>query len=34
MFKTHPPLDARIRRLRELGPANGRVPTSLTKLAG
>lgn len=35
MFKTHPPLEARIRRLRELGAgSNGRVPDSLTQLAG
>ena len=35
MFKTHPPLDARVRRLRELGAgSNGRVPGSLSKLAG
>jgi heat shock protein HtpX len=36
MFKTHPPLDARVRRLRELGAGqNGRVPeSSLSKLAG
>jgi heat shock protein HtpX len=35
MFKTHPPLDERIRRLRELGAgSNGRAPASLTKLAG
>ena len=35
MFKTHPPLPDRIRRLRELGGGhNGRVPESLTKLAG
>lgn len=35
MFKTHPPLEPRVRRLRELGAgANGRVPPSLTKLAG
>ena len=36
MFKTHPPLDARIRRLRELGAGqNGRVSqSSLSKLAG
>jgi heat shock protein HtpX len=35
MFKTHPPLEARVRRLRELGAgSNGRVPPSLTKLAG
>ena len=36
MFKTHPPLDPRIRRLRELGAGqNGRVSTSsLSKLAG
>jgi heat shock protein HtpX len=35
MFKTHPPLEGRIRRLRELGAgSNGRVPPSLTKLAG
>ena len=36
MFKTHPPLDARLRRLRELGAgSNGRVSdTSLSKLAG
>lgn len=35
MFKTHPPLDERIRRLRELGAStNGRVSESLQKLAG
>jgi heat shock protein HtpX len=35
MFKTHPPLDVRVRRLRELGAGqNGRVPTSLSKLTG
>jgi heat shock protein HtpX len=35
MFKTHPPLDERIRRLRELGAgSNGRAPQSLAKLAG
>ena len=36
MFKTHPPLDDRVRRLRELGAgSNGRVPdSSLSKLAG
>jgi heat shock protein HtpX len=35
MFKTHPPLEPRVRRLRELGAgANGSVPPSLTKLAG
>ena len=36
MFKTHPPLDARLRRLRELGAgSNGRAPeSSLSKLAG
>ena len=35
MFKTHPPLDERIRRLRELGATtNGRVSKSLSKLAG
>jgi heat shock protein HtpX len=34
MFKTHPPLDDRVRRLRELGSgSNGRVTPSLTKLA-
>lgn len=34
MFKTHPPLDDRVRRLRELGAgSNGRVTPSLTKLA-
>ena len=34
MFKTHPPLDDRVRRLRELGAgSNGRVRTSLSKLA-
>jgi len=33
MFKTHPPLDGRIRRLRELGAAsNGRDPESVSKL--
>ena len=35
MFKTHPPLETRIRLLRELGAgSNGRVPDSLTQLAG
>jgi heat shock protein HtpX len=36
MFKTHPPLETRVRRLRELGAGqNGRVPeSSLSKLAG
>jgi heat shock protein HtpX len=35
MFKTHPPLEARIRRLRELGAgSNGRVTESVSKLAG
>jgi heat shock protein HtpX len=35
MFKTHPPLDERVRRLRELGAgSNGRVPASVSKLAG
>jgi heat shock protein HtpX len=35
MFKTHPPLEPRVRRLRELGAgSNGRVPPSLTKLTG
>jgi heat shock protein HtpX len=36
MFKTHPPLEPRLRRLRELGAgSNGRVPdSSLEKLAG
>jgi heat shock protein HtpX len=36
MFKTHPPLDARVRRLRELGAgSNGRVSdSSLSKLTG
>ena len=35
MFKTHPPLDERVRRLRELGAAtNGRVSESFSKLAG
>jgi heat shock protein HtpX len=35
MFKTHPPLDERVRRLRELGAgSNGRAPRSLAKLAG
>jgi heat shock protein HtpX len=35
MFKTHPPLADRVRRLRELGAGqNGRVPASLSKLAG
>ena len=34
MFKTHPPLDGRVRRLRELGASsNGRDPESLSKLA-
>ena len=35
MFKTHPPLEDRIRRLRELGAgSNGRVTASVSKLAG
>jgi heat shock protein HtpX len=35
MFKTHPPLEDRVRRLRELGAgSNGRVPESLAKLSG
>lgn len=35
MFKTHPPLETRVRRLRELGGGkNGRVPESVSKLAG
>lgn len=35
MFKTHPPLDLRVRRLRELGAGrNGRDPSSLEKLTG
>jgi heat shock protein HtpX len=35
MFKTHPPLEDRVRRLRELGAGdNGRVTESLSKLAG
>jgi heat shock protein HtpX len=35
MFKTHPPLDARVRRLRELGAGqNGRVTASLSSLPG
>lgn len=35
MFKTHPPLDERVRRLRELAATtNGRVSDSLQKLAG
>jgi heat shock protein HtpX len=35
MYKTHPPLEDRVRRLRELGAgSNGRVTESLTKLAG
>lgn len=35
MFKTHPPLEDRVRRLRELGATtNGRVSESLSKLAG
>lgn len=35
MFKTHPPLEERVRRLRELGATtNGRGPTSVSKLAG
>jgi heat shock protein HtpX len=35
MFKTHPPLDERVRRLRELGAGrNGRNAASLEKLAG
>ena len=38
MFRTHPPLDDRIRRLRELGATgpsgNGRAPVSVDELAG
>jgi len=35
MFKTHPSLEVRVRRLRELGAGrNGRDPASLEKLAG
>jgi heat shock protein HtpX len=35
MFKTHPPLEVRIRRLRELGAgSNGRVTESVSNLAG
>jgi heat shock protein HtpX len=35
MYKTHPPLEDRIRLLRELGAgSNGRVPESVSKLAG
>jgi heat shock protein HtpX len=35
MFKTHPPLDDRVRRLRELGSgSNGRVTRSRSKLPG
>jgi len=35
MYKTHPPLENRIRRLRELGAgSNGRVIQSVSKLAG
>jgi heat shock protein HtpX len=35
MFKTHPPLEDRVRRLRELGAgSNGRVTESLAKLPG
>jgi heat shock protein HtpX len=35
MFKTHPPLEERVRRLRELGAgSNGRVPESLAQLSG
>jgi heat shock protein HtpX len=35
MFKTHPPLDDRVRRLRELGSGqNGRGDASVVKLAG
>jgi heat shock protein HtpX len=35
MYKTHPPLEDRIRRLRELGAgSNGREPESVSKLAG
>jgi heat shock protein HtpX len=36
MFKTHPPLDGRVRRLRELGAgSNGRVSgPSVSELAG
>jgi heat shock protein HtpX len=35
MFKTHPPLEDRVRRLREFGAGdNGRVTESLSKLAG
>ena len=38
MFRTHPPLEERVRRLRELGAAgpsgNGRAPVSVDELAG
>jgi heat shock protein HtpX len=35
MFKTHPPLEARVRRLRELGAGqNGRPPASVAQLTG
>jgi heat shock protein HtpX len=35
MFKTHPPLEARLRRLRELGASrNGHEQPSVSKLAG
>jgi heat shock protein HtpX len=35
MFKTHPPLELRIRRLRELGSSsNGRGDVSVSELAG
>jgi len=35
MYKTHPPLEPRVQRLRELGAgSNGRAPPSLTKVAG
>jgi hypothetical protein len=34
MFKTHPPLEVRVRRLRELGSGpNGRGDASLAELA-
>jgi len=34
MFKTHPPLEERVRRLRELGASSNGRPSSLSKLPG
>jgi heat shock protein HtpX len=34
MFKTHPPLEQRVRRLRELGASSNGKPSSLSKLPG